>query len=52
MGLAIREEPLPLVTDTGGSVRIGGTRVTLDTVVKAFTEGSDRSLLLQDAPEE
>jgi uncharacterized protein (DUF433 family) len=39
MGLAIGTEPVPLRVDADGTVRVGGTRVTLDTVVAAFTEG-------------
>lgn len=33
-------EPLPLSTDSDGVLRVGGTRVTLDTVVGAFNGGS------------
>jgi uncharacterized protein (DUF433 family) len=33
-------EPIPLVTDANGVVRISKTRVTLDTVVTAFLEGA------------
>jgi len=40
MTLAIAVEPTPLAVDTNGTVRVGKTRVTLDTVVKAFLEGA------------
>jgi len=40
MTLAIAVEPTPLEVDTNGAVRVGKTRVTLDTVVKAFLEGA------------
>jgi uncharacterized protein (DUF433 family) len=33
-------DPIPLVTDATGVVRISKTRVTLDTVVTAFLEGA------------
>lgn len=33
-------EPIPLKTDPNGVIRIGKTRVTLDTVVTAFLEGA------------
>jgi uncharacterized protein (DUF433 family) len=33
-------DPIPLVTDATGVVRISETRVTLDTVVTAFLEGA------------
>lgn len=38
--LAIAPEPAPLTADSGGVVRVNGTRVTLDTVVAAFHEGA------------
>jgi len=38
--LVIAVEPIPLETDANGVVRVGGTRVTLDTVVAAFQEGA------------
>ena len=41
MTLSIVETPVPLRTDAHGTVRIGGTRVTLDTVVHAFWDGAD-----------
>ena len=31
--------PVPLKTDVDGVVRVGNTRVTLDTVIAAFKEG-------------
>lgn len=40
MSLALAVDPLPLATDRDGVVRVGGTRVTLDTVVFAFNEGA------------
>ena len=39
MSLSIAVEPLPLSKDADGVVRVGGTRVTLDTLVEAFHEG-------------
>lgn len=40
MTLAIAIEPAPLEIDVHGVVRVGKTRVTLDTVVMAFLEGA------------
>jgi uncharacterized protein (DUF433 family) len=40
MTLAITAEPVPLKTDTDGVVRVGKTRVTLDTVIKTFQNGA------------
>jgi uncharacterized protein (DUF433 family) len=39
MSLHLTAEPAPLVLDPNGAVRVGSTRVTLDTVVAAFREG-------------
>jgi len=40
MTLMIEAAPVPLRADADGVVRVGGTRVTLDTVVAAFREGA------------
>ncbi len=40
MPLAILSESAPLVVKPDGVVRVGGTRVTLDTVVAVFKQGS------------
>lgn len=40
MALNVRAVALPLHADEDGVMRIGGTRVTLDTLVNAFDEGS------------
>lgn len=40
MNLTIENEQVPLTIDSHGVVRVGGTRVTLDTVIAAFKEGA------------
>ncbi|WOB42416.1 DUF433 domain-containing protein [Thermoleptolyngbya oregonensis NK1-22] len=40
MTLTITTSPIPLTLDANGVVRVGGTRVTLDTVVAVFQQGS------------
>ena len=40
MSITISAETLPLRIDADGIVRVGKTRVTLDTVVGAFLEGA------------
>ena len=40
MTLSITAEPIPLKMDADGVARVGGTRVTLDTVVTAFEQGA------------
>ncbi len=39
MSLAVVTDPPPLSMDADGVVRVGKTRVTLDTIVAAFLEG-------------
>jgi uncharacterized protein (DUF433 family) len=38
--LRVGPEPVPLASDADGAVRVGGTRVTLDVVARAFDEGA------------
>jgi uncharacterized protein (DUF433 family) len=40
MPLTIAAEPAPLEADTDGVIRVGKTRVTLDTVVAVFNQGT------------
>ena len=40
MTLSITAEPMPLEVNADGVVRVGGTRVTLDTVVAVFNQGA------------
>lgn len=50
MPFAIQTETIPLEVDADGVVRIAGTRVTLDTVVLAFTEGATAEEIAQQYP--
>lgn len=50
MSLMIAAEPIPLETDADGVVRVGGTRVTLDTIVAAFEEGLTAEEIVQQYP--
>jgi len=50
MGLAIAQQPPPLREDADGVVRIGGTRVTLDTVVSAFNNGANAEEIASQYP--
>ena len=47
MALSLAAEPLPLRLDADGVVRVGGTRVTLDTVVEAFHEGDSAEEIVE-----
>ena len=46
----IETEPIPLEADADGVVRVGGTRVTLDTVVAAFREGATAEEIVYQYP--
>ena len=48
--LQIQPIPLPLKLDKTGVVRVGGTRVTLDTVVRAFIRGATAEEIAQQYP--
>ncbi len=50
MTLLIPTEPIPLATDADGVARVGGTRVTLDTVVTAFEEGATAEEIVHQYP--
>ena len=50
MSLSIETEPIPLATDADGVVRVGTTRVTLDTVVAAFQEGATAEEIVYQYP--
>lgn len=50
MSLSIETEPLPLKADADGVVHVGGTRVTLDTIVAAFEEGATAEEIVHQYP--
>ena len=50
MGLAIHTESPPLSTDETGTVRVAGTRVTLDSVIGSFNGGSSPEQIAQQFP--
>ena len=50
MSLGLAAEPMPFTTDADGVVRIGGTRVTLDTLVEAFAEGLTAEAIVEQYP--
>ena len=50
MTLVITTEPIPLETDADGVVRVGGTRVTLDTIVAVFNEGATAEEIVYQYP--
>ena len=48
--LQIQPIPLPIRLSKNGVARIGGTRVTLDTVVRAFIRGATAEEITQQYP--
>jgi len=50
MTLEISAKPVPVSLDGDGVARVGGTRVTLDTVVDAFKRGATAEEIAQQYP--
>jgi len=50
MALTIDAEPIPLQIHADGIVRVGGTRVTLDSFVAAFGRGAMAEEIVQQYP--
>ena len=50
MTLALERESVPLEQDADGVVSVGGTSVTLDTIVAAFTQGATAEEIAADYP--
>ena len=50
MGLEIGVETVPLKVDADGVVRVGATRVTLDTLVATFKEGAAAEEIVSQYP--
>jgi len=50
MTSTIAAEPVPLEKDPDGVIRVGGTRVTLDTIVAVFEAGATPEEIVQRYP--
>ena len=50
MVLALTTEIIPLTVDPHGVLRVGNTRVTLDTVLAAFADGATAEEIVQQYP--
>jgi len=50
MVLSSATEVIPLEIDTNGVVRVGKTRVTLDTIIAAFSDGATAEEIVQQYP--
>jgi uncharacterized protein (DUF433 family) len=50
VSLLVEAQAVPLGVDADGVARIGGTRVTLDTVIAAFREGMTAEAIVEQYP--
>jgi uncharacterized protein (DUF433 family) len=50
MSLVIQTERVPLEEDANGIIRVGGTRVTLDTIVTAYQQGEPPESIADQYP--
>jgi uncharacterized protein (DUF433 family) len=50
MTLTLSLETIPLTKDADGVIRVGNTRVTLDTVIAAFLEGATPEEIVHQYP--
>ena len=51
MSLAIdQRQPVPLAADADGVFRVGGTRVTLESVIHQFQQGASAEQIQEDFP--
>ena len=50
ISIEIEKEKVPLEKDDGGVIRVGGTRVTLDSLIAAFQEGATAEEIAQQYP--
>lgn len=50
MSLLLTADPVPLAGDADGVVRVGSSRVTLDTVVAAFRDGMTPEGIVEQYP--
>jgi len=50
MALSFATEAIPLAADADGVVRVGKTRVTLDTIIAAFSDGATAEEIVQQYP--
>jgi uncharacterized protein (DUF433 family) len=50
MSLVLVADPVPFAADADGVVRVGGTRVTLDTLIMAFRQGASPESIADQYP--
>lgn len=50
VSISISADPVPLSADTDGGLRVGRTRVTLDSLIAAFLQGASAEEIVQQYP--
>ena len=50
MSLSLTAEAVPLSTDAEGVFRVSGTRVTLDSIIRAYQDGSSADAIAEQYP--
>jgi uncharacterized protein (DUF433 family) len=50
MSIVLQTEPMPLAMDEYGTIRVGNTRVTLDTIVTAYKQGESPEVIADQYP--
>ncbi len=50
MALAVAQQAVPLLADENGVMRVGKTRVTLDTLILAFEKGNTAEVIVSQFP--
>ncbi|HXT37959.1 MAG TPA: DUF433 domain-containing protein [Chloroflexota bacterium] len=50
MSLVTGQTPIPLTLDADGGIRVGGTRVTLETLITVFMAGATAEEIVQRYP--
>jgi len=48
--MEISHQPIPLITDSDGIIRVRGTRIPLDTIVYVFNSGATAEEIIQQYP--
>lgn len=48
--MALEQDPLPLTKDAGGVIRVGGTRVSLDSILVEYLNGASPEQIFDSFP--
>ena len=48
MSTILQQDAIPLAVDAHGTIRVGGTRVTLDSIVRAYQSGETVEQIAED----